>query len=237
MKNLFLLLILIFAVKMINAQDLTGRVVDNEGNPIEEAFIYGAGKATTDSSGLFKIKSIESNFLLILSDFKPSFIKLDGEKTVEVKLNLEKKENKLVLSKCSNTRYSNKIKGKSVGISLITSVPKISKITKSKDIDYIHYSVSNTLNEKKQWLEIWWGGNATSGLPNREWLEKSDEVNVRSINNQSKDIGFDYSGKTNDGNYWRYIQIRLQSNFYIVDSENTKKYFDNLLDSSCVTIE
>lgn len=73
MKNSFIILILviIFTITNVHAQNITGRVIDKNNNPIEFAIIViqttdsiYVNYAYTDSIGVFTIKAEVSSFLL-----------------------------------------------------------------------------------------------------------------------------------------------------------------------------
>ena len=227
----FSLFILIFcgAATFVNAQRLVGVVKTADGKPIEKAWIRPGYVTETDKDGKFVIEKFTDKFLIVtMKSFRPLIKKLNGETEIEVVLERESENGRLMIPECAK-----KSDGKIVGENLKISVPKGFKGKKGNDVDYSAFSLFPK-NEQKYVLFGISGANASSGYPRDEWINSTGKLNIRTITNGKREIGFDYFGQTNDGKYWRYVQIIDEYISYLVDTSERKEIFDKIIESACV---
>jgi hypothetical protein len=228
------LLVLIFcgAAIFVNAQRLTGIVKTSDGKPIEKAWIRPGFVNETDKDGKFVIEKFSEKFLIITKEsFRPLIKKLNGETEVEIVLERESENGRLMISECTK-----KSGGKIVGANLKISVPKGFNSKKGNDVDYSAFTLFPK-NDQKYVLFGISGGNASSGFPRDEWINSTDKLNIRTVTNGKREIGFDYYGQTNDGKYWRYLQIVDEYISFMVDTTERKDVFDKIIESACINPE
>lgn len=232
-KNLLasLLVLVICSANSIFGQELQGIVKSTNGKPLEKVLIR-PGYTETDKNGKFSSKSKDLKFVFFTKNgFRPLAKKLKDESEIEVFLESENESDRLRLSACST-----KNRGKNVGVNILLFVPKGFKSKKGRDIDYVDFYISSD-KDKKNLLRGIWGPNASSGYPDSDWINSSGKIDIRSITDGKRNIGWDFYGKTNNGKNWRYLQVFDESIFYIVDSDEAKITFDKIIDNSCSTID
>lgn len=229
MKALFLFLIILLNISSAFAQELSGTVENAEGKPIEKVAILGSGYSETDKEGRFLIKDYKADFLVFRKNgFTPKIEKITGKSSLKITLDLSNTNKSLKLPECSKN-----ISGKKVGNDLILTVPDESKSKKGFDVDYGYFSISDDEKNHKYYIQGIYGPTATSGYPDRDWINLTEEIYAREIENDKGFVGYDYYGKTKDGKYWRWTQINWDAIYYSVDSAKVKDFFDNVINSSC----
>lgn len=233
MKAFVLPILLFFVSFPVFGQEITGTVKTRDGKPLENVLVSNGWYDKTNAGGEFQLKGKNDEvFYFITYGYKP-LIRVLGDPPVKMEIVLEEEAetDRLRLGECSS-----KNKGRKLGFDLIVFVPKDAKSTKSRDIDYTNFYIYHGKKEDRARLEGWSGPNATGGKPSSEWIKDSAEINARSIVNEKGFVGFDWTGKTKDGKDWRYIQIYMDSIFYLTDKPEAKTFFDRILDNSCTNL-
>jgi hypothetical protein len=111
-------------------------------------------------------------------------------------------------------------------------VPRLARMTKVADVDYVEYYVRYGREQDRLWLRFMFGpyvgGEQPHDLGNTsiKWTEHEWGCH------QDKD-GTDWSGMSTDGRRWRHISIPFGFASYEGAPQKAADYFDKILDTMC----
>ena len=112
------------------------------------------------------------------------------------------------------------------------SIPRLAKMTRGSDADYVQYQVRYGPARDNLWLKFMWGtavGGSTPRLlndPSIQWQSKKWLF-------LGKDIATDWIGKQPGGRKWRHLAIPFGFAAYEAAPPAAAQYFDRILDSAC----
>lgn len=230
-SNILLLLFCLVLPSQLIAQEIDKDklkilVKDSNGNHLEKVNVY-PGLKETNSRGELVLNSDKKTILLYKENFKPKLLNVNLEKTLEIILEKDSASEKLFIKECPKNKINDKD-----WFDFLISVPKGFKKSKTQDIDYGYFKIFK--KGSPNILEGISGPNADSIIPNDDLINNTNEIKVRTIYDETRDIGFEFTGVTKDGKCWRKLSL-LGSNYfyYTVDSLEVKNDFDQILNSSC----
>lgn len=232
----FIFIIIIAIVVHSFAQEKQIKVIvkDSDGKPLEKVKnYYPIPHTETNSDGELIFKSHNKILFLYKESYKPNLIKIDYENPIKITLENDFNPKRLFLRECSKNEE------KKGWFDVLIKLPRGYKRNKSSDIDYGSFSIYKKKDKDKDLLKGISGALAGGVTPDDELILNTKAIFIRTIisNNYNFAIGFDFSGITTDGKYWRKINFDDEHHiYYSVKSEQTKNEFDKMIDNSCLNI-
>jgi len=255
-----LLFYLIFIVSPLTGGELSGKIQDSSGAPIENVSICTTSWFCTKSNkdGSYKIANNPwgANFTLSPDGYTALFrFNKHGYKAITTVVSSENLDivlekaiegyNEWFIPSCSVDKgFENKLIGNTKLKVAISN--KISEI-KSYGGDYESLAIPISLNNepgiKNDYLIFMDGPSVSRGFP--EWWSVSLEIiydrdvvykNQLTGNNGISYLSFiDMKAGSKDGKFYRFIGSSVEIIYYEGVSEETANIFDNILESLCVS--
>jgi hypothetical protein len=230
MKSAAVLAFLILQSGATATENLSGRVVGEDGNPITGVTLAAQGTrstATTDAEGRFTITLTKFS---VLGEWSTVRFSRDGYRPV-TKL-LTTADPVIILLKSDDSSWkvpSCTDKIRLVGFMMGFALPKDAKTRSGRDIDYF----IDTVVYKKSRMSLGFGFNWSSGFPFPSQLHEMRTMSERDIVFEDDIRGVEYRGIRTNGTYYRFIGKAGETIEYDRAPKEAADYFNSILDNLC----
>jgi hypothetical protein len=222
--------------------DVSGRVTDSKGQPLSEALVIGLHhggeigyidiRVQTDRDGRYQLTSVGKVLFFRKIGYRPfTKVRSADEAVVDASLALEDSGWKL-----SNCTAKEQNKQGRYGSRLLFRVPSGTKVKKGKpDADNWKVFILFPGNHKEQ-LTIWSGPLLGGGFTSTAWEGWFLDGSAISEKSDPEGGAMDVRGELPGGKRWRSLSWPTDIAQYHDVSADAARFFDQILDSGCVTV-
>jgi len=213
-------------------EGLSGRVLDADGNPLEDALVIASGAgyrgwAETAADGTFEVEEAGSFVSAQLEGYAPALIPVDEDSSV-IEIRLSASEHSVwKVPSCKGVSRAKGWFGDETMLRATDTVAEGPGVGEHADLWW-------TVRFREQRLTLVNGiANIHAGLPSEKLMTDSADLSYRGWQGDYNS-GLDIRGSDSEGRRWRWVGHQIGTAVsYVGADQDSAAYFDAIIDSMC----